>query len=214
MRTSSRNLALVLFDEVEVLDVAGPLQVFTVVGRQWNWRPFRVLAVSDRARTIATRNQVTLSAELGFDACPTPDVIVVPGGYGARPANELLDAWLREHGARAEALIGIGNGVLPLARAGLCDHRTIATSPESRSEVAAAAPSASLDDGRRVVRSDRLVTAASSAAAIDAALVAVSALLGEKQATATARAIDHPWAAEDGAPAPLRIEITSGDGER
>ena len=42
MRTSARTVAVVLFDEVELLDVAGPLQVLTLAGRHWTFRTFSV----------------------------------------------------------------------------------------------------------------------------------------------------------------------------
>src|SRR5262245_33301471 len=122
MRTSSRVVSLLLFDEVELLDVSGPLGVLTTAGRQWNWRPFKIQTVAARSGMIETRSQVRLESEATFDSCAAAEILIVPGGYGARRALDDVSTidWVRNTGEKAMHCLGIGNGILVLAKAGLC----------------------------------------------------------------------------------------------
>src|SRR5688572_11207734 len=86
VRTSSRNLAVLLFDEVELWDVASVMHVTALAGRHWNWRPFRLTTAAVAPGLIETRSQVRLEAAFGLESCPAPEILFVPGGYGARLA--------------------------------------------------------------------------------------------------------------------------------
>ncbi len=210
MRTSSRNLALLLFDEVELLDVAGALQVFTTVGRQWNWRPFRVLPLGEEARLYETRNQLRVEARFTFDDCPEPELIFVPGGYGARRRdNDRLVEWLSAHAPAAELLLAVGNGALLLARAGLLGEQTIAIPDTALDDLLDIEPHVRTNGDDRVVESGKIITARSSAASHDVALTAVTKLLGAKQAQGAARELAYPWGPDAGGPDTVKIEIKS-----
>ena len=73
---------------------------------------FKLHAVATSVRVIATRTQLAVSSEVTLTDCPPPEIIVVPGGYGARRAldDEALVSWLAEHGQRAEVLACVGYG--------------------------------------------------------------------------------------------------------
>lgn len=207
MRTSSRNLALLLFDEVELLDFAGALEVFTTVGRQWNWRPFRVFPVAEQARLYETRNQLRVEARYAIDNCPVPELVVVPGGYGARRRqNEKLVDALQSWGANAELVLAIGNGTLLLARAGLAANEVVSIPDTAAQDLLDIEPNTKINSDDRVVRSGKLLTARSSAASHDVALSAVTELLGKKQADGAARELGYTWT-PDGPPDRVRIEI-------
>jgi transcriptional regulator GlxA family with amidase domain len=192
VRTRSFTVALVLFDEVELLDFAGALQALTQCGRQWNWRPFKIVPVAARAGTVATRNQLRVEVVSDFASCPPPEVVLIPGGY-ARPASE--DAPLVEFVAScartSELITAVGHGVLVLARAGLADGLEIAAPRELSQPLTECAPSAKLDFERRLVDAGRIITAQGGAASIDLGLAIVSRLLGKKQALGVAQALGH-----------------------
>ncbi|MET0411294.1 MAG: hypothetical protein ABW217_08350, partial [Polyangiaceae bacterium] len=111
MRTSSRDFVIVLFDEVELLDVAGVMQVASAAGRHWNWRPFRLLPAALQKGPIATRSQLRLEASVALADHPEPELLFVPGGYGARraAADRELVAWVARAAARAELVCALGS---------------------------------------------------------------------------------------------------------
>lgn len=209
MRTSSRLVSLLLFDEVELLDVSAPLGVLTTAGRQWNWRPFRIQAVSARPGAIDTRSQMRLESEKAFDASETTEILIVPGGYGARRA--LDDAatmdWVRRAGKTAEHCLGIGNGVLVLAKAGICNDLEVAVGRESAELLSELAPSARRNGTARFIEAGKVLTTPNAMGAIEASLRLVSRLLGKKQAQGVAASLGVAWLEAE----PGGIEIVDAD---
>lgn len=210
MRTRSRSVALLVFDEVELLDVAAPLAVLSSAGRKWNWRPFKVATVAAAPGRITTRNQLVIEAGSGLDACRSPELLILPGGYGARRAQSdaaLVD-WVREAGAGAELVLTVGYGALLAARAGLADGQELAVPVDARELLVEAAPGAKpAVDAAHVVESKTLLSASRSGLALDLALVAVARLLGKGQARSVAAALGHDYGASE---PPLVIEVDSG----
>jgi len=209
MRTSSRSVALLLFDEVELFDVAGALGVLTTAGRQWNWRPFKVHAISTRTGGIETRSQIRLESTGELEACAAPEIVIVPGGYGARRmiSDARTVAWLGRAGRGAEKCIGIGNGVLLLASAGLCDGLEVAASRETADLLAELCPSARRNGTARFVGAGNLLTTSTAAGGTEAALHLVAELLGKKQAQGVAASLGVTWLEGDGG----RVDIVEGN---
>jgi len=191
MRTSSRSLAVVLFDEVALLDVAAPLEVLTTAGRSWNFRLFKVHAVAARPGRVKTPSQLELEARASFDELPAPELLLVPGGYGARRALDddgVID-YLRRAGATATHVFGVGNGALLLGKAGLLGAAAVSVGTDAAALLQEIAPEARPDVDARFCKDGRLVTAATPGGAVDAALRIVQELLGTKQAMAVAAAL-------------------------
>jgi transcriptional regulator GlxA family with amidase domain len=194
MRTSSRGVAVVLFDEVELLDVASVASVLSAAGRQWNYRPFKIHTAGTRVGLVETRSQVRVESKRALGDLPAAEIVVVPGGYGARRAlnDAALLAWLKEAGKAASHVLGVGNGVLLLAAAGLVEDRDVALGRELVDSLRELAPLARPDAQTHFRQSGNLFTASASAHAVDAALALVAAILGEKQARQVAESLGIP----------------------
>jgi transcriptional regulator GlxA family with amidase domain len=195
MRTSARNVAIVLFDEVELLDFAGPVQVLTLAGRQWNFRPFKIFPVASARSLIVTRNQVRIEAPYNFHDCPPPELLLVPGGYGARRAlkDTALVRWLAETAAKTEFIGAIGYGVLLLAKAGLLADRKVAVPNDVAELFLELAPSAVAIAETPLVSDKNLWTANASAAGIDLGLAIVERTLGKKHALGVSNKLGYAW---------------------
>lgn len=195
MRTSSRIGALLLFDEVELLDVAAALGVLSNAGRQWNWRPFKVHVVARTPGAITTRSQTGLVATEALEACSQPEILIVPGGYGARRAADDSEvvAWLKGAAAAAELVLVVGSGVVPLARAGGVGTARIAVARDLCDVVAVEAPAARLDTETPWLADGKLISARGGAAAVDASLALVARTIGEKQARGVAELLGSEW---------------------
>lgn len=188
VRTSSRNFAVLLFDEVELLDVASMMQVASLAGRHYNWRPFRLLPTARVAGLIETRSQLRLEARFSFDDCPVPELLFVPGGYGARRAalDSATVEWCQKVAATATLTLGIGAGVAVLGAAGLLEGASVATTSDTRAWLASSLPNTRLDEAEPIVATlgGKLVTAASSGQGVELALAMVERQLGKKLAAA------------------------------
>lgn len=193
--TPTRTVAILLFDDVEVLDFAGPFEVFGVTGKRENATPFEVVTVAERAGPIRARNGLTVTPRYSFDDCPRPDILVVPGGYGTRREmhNERAIDWIRAQIPTAEVIFSVCTGALLLARAGLLDGLEVTTHHGALELLAKTAPDSIVRSDRRFIDNGSVVTSAGVAAGMDASLHVVARLLGTDQARETADYIEYDW---------------------
>jgi transcriptional regulator GlxA family with amidase domain len=204
MRTRPYRLAIIAFDEMDLLDVAGTLEVFSSAGRKWNWRAIKAELVSSTPGVHATRAQLQVGPALALDSCPEPELVLIPGGYGARRALE--DAALLDYLSRVrEGLtltLAVGLGALVAARAGLLQGSDVAVTAALKDELCALDSSIIPRSDVRTATAPRCITAAQNGSAIDLGLEVVARLLGKGQATGTARELGYPWGTET-----LAVEI-------
>ena len=92
-----KNVAILLFDEIEVLDFAGPFEVFAVTDELLGHTVFHTFTMGLRPGTVRTRNGLKIMPDFTLESCPAPHLIIVPGGAGTRPLLNMpaLHEWLR-----------------------------------------------------------------------------------------------------------------------
>ena len=88
MRTKPYQTAIALFDEVELLDVTGPVSVLSSAGRHWNFQPFKIDLVASSVGPVVTRSALRLHATHSTAAHSGAECLIIPGGYGARRASD------------------------------------------------------------------------------------------------------------------------------
>jgi transcriptional regulator GlxA family with amidase domain len=191
-----KSVGILLFDEVEVLDFAGPFEVFSVTGRRSGDTPFQVFTVAQHAHAISARNQLIVTPTYSFVDAPPIHILVVPGGYGTRRVmhDESTLDWVRSRAHAAELVLSVCTGALILGKAGLLDGMPATTHHLAVDELKAAAPLARVDGSRRLIDNGKIVVAAGVSSGIDAAFHVVARLLGDKMAQETARYIEYPLA--------------------
>ncbi|MBI1729197.1 DJ-1/PfpI family protein [Candidatus Acetothermia bacterium] len=191
----SRNVAILIFDEVEVLDFCGPFEVFSVTGKRDNLEPFNVYTVAERPKPVLARNLLSINPRYLIDQCPEPDIIVVPGGFGTRKLlqNENVLNWIREKSESCEYLLSVCTGALVLAEAGLLKGLKATTHFMALDMLKELAPDAKVLDKERVVDNGKIILSAGVSAGIDMSFYVVSKILGKRAAAETARYIEYPW---------------------
>ena len=193
MAERKRNVGIVVFDQVEVLDFAGPYEVFSVTGEVIDPDSFDVYMVAESADPVTGRNGFTVIPHYTFADCPEPDVLIVPGGPGTRVEEkrpEMID-WVSEKAGPAELVLSVCTGARILAKAGLLDGLEATTHWVSIDELREMAPKAKVHDDRRFVDNGKVVTSAGVSAVIDMSLHVVARLCGEKAAAGTARFMEY-----------------------
>ena len=118
-----KTVAILVFDEVEVLDFAGPFEVFAVAWKAKEEPAFRVLTVAPAAGVVRARNGLKVVPDHAIADCPAADILVIPGGFGTRAlvGNDVLIKWIQERSASSELTMSVCTGSLLLAKAGLLD---------------------------------------------------------------------------------------------
>jgi transcriptional regulator GlxA family with amidase domain len=194
--STQRTVAILAFDDMEVLDYAGPYEVFNVAGEVGEGNPFRVFSVGLTGAPAVGRGGFTVQPTYSLADAPPPDVLVVPGGAGTRPLlkDEGLLAWLRERAAEVELLLSVCTGSLLLAQAGLLERRRATTHHDAFDELAAISRTTHVVRGQRFVRAaETILTSAGVSAGIDLSLHAVELLAGQETRDRTAVEMEWMW---------------------
>ena len=188
-----KTVAIFIFDEVEVLDFAGPYEVFAVTGAQT--QAFDVFTVAETDQPVRARNGLMVLPTHSFATAPRADIVVIPGGYGTRPLlqNEGVIAWVRKMDQEAQLTLSVCTGSLLLGRAGLLDGLAATTHHLAFEELRKCAPKSEIREGARLVDNGRIVTSAGVSAGIDMSFHIVARELGQEAAQKIARYIEYPW---------------------
>jgi transcriptional regulator GlxA family with amidase domain len=191
----SRKLAILLFDEVEVLDFCGPFEVFSVASRGTDPIAFDVITVAEMPGPVLARNGLSVNPHFTLADCPKPDILLVPGGIGTRKEmnNPVLIDWIKQTARSAELVLSVCTGALLLGKAGLLEGLEATTHHVGFDLLREIVPSATVHDNRRYVDTGKVTTSAGIAAGIDMSLYVVERLLGKDAALATARHMEYAW---------------------
>jgi transcriptional regulator GlxA family with amidase domain len=195
MRTKPYSLAVIAFDEMDLLDVAGPLEVFSTAGRKWNWRAIKAELISSTPAAHSTRAQLQIGPALPLESCQAPELLLVPGGYGARLAlqDQALVDYLVKIREGLSLTLTVGLGALLAARAGLLQGAEVATTQALALELTELDSSITPRIQARPLATARAITAPQNGASIDLGLEVVARLLGKSQANGTARELGYDW---------------------
>jgi transcriptional regulator GlxA family with amidase domain len=188
-----RRVAILLFDDVEVLDFAGPFEVFGVTRTGDGEAPFELVTVTLSGDEVAARGNLRVTPTMAASELKGADILVVPGGLGTRQQinrPEMLD-FIRETAASAEVVLSVCTGALLLGAAGMLHGLAATTHWGAMEELRALDSGAEILPDARVVDNGRIVVSAGVSAGIDAALHVVGRLLGREQAQLTAAMMQY-----------------------
>ena len=203
---STLTVGILIFDDVEVLDFAGPFEVFsrtrTVAGadsrRTEDSAPFEVFTVARTREMIAAIGGLKVTPAYAWSDAPAIDILVVPGGFGTRALlqDEPTLAWIRETAARSKHVTSVCTGALLLAKLGLLQNRRATTHWAGLDLLATIDPTIRVQRKARFVH-DGVFTSAGVSAGIDMSFAVVEHLCGREVALETAHYIEYPWGKHD-----------------
>ncbi len=183
---------ILLFDTVEELDFAGPWEVFTTSAALRGGAD-RALLLAERPGPVHCAKGMRVLPDHTLDDHPPLDVLLVPGGSGARetePHNPRVTTWINTQAARAGWVVGVCTGAFLLHAAGPARGRRVATHWQYEEALRARGDVTVVSDARYVV-DDRLLTSQGVSAGIDGALWLVGRLHGREHARAVRREIQY-----------------------
>jgi transcriptional regulator GlxA family with amidase domain len=196
----TRNVGIYLYDQVEVLDFAGPFEVFHTASRVWlrehpdEETPFIVFTVSAEDRPVRARGELQVTPHYTFDNHPRLDVLIIPGGVtGAEQERPEVREWIQQQAAGTEVLASVCTGAFLLAEAGLLEGRPVTTHWEDIQPLRDSFPGLEVVEDERFVDTGDIVTSAGISAGIDMSLYLVARLMDGDLAHKTARQMDYRW---------------------
>ena len=193
MSIASRRIDILAFADVQLLDVAGPLQAFASANELSLARgadaPYVARVVAGAAGEIQSTAGLGLIAQPLPTAQQTTDTLIVAGGRGVHAASKNLAqvAWVRERAARCRRVASVCTGAFLLAAAGLLDKRRAVTHWAHCENLGERYPAVHVDPAPIFIRDGALWTSAGVTAGIDLALALIEDDLGSALALDVAR---------------------------
>jgi len=193
--SAPRNVAILVYEGVELLDFAGPGEVFAAAHGH-DGHAFRVVTVAREKGPLVSQGFVRIEPTYALADCPPLAVLVLPGGH-VPDDDPALVAWVRERARTAECVMSVCNGAFLLAQAGLLDGLEATTHHSALEALTLGFPRTKVFTNRRFVDSGKVMTCAGVSAGIDGALQLVARLVDEPTARATARYMEYDWRPEE-----------------
>lgn len=193
-----REVGILIFDDVEVLDFCGPFEVFSVTRGEQEQPLFRVRTIAEERRTITCAGGLLVEPHLAInagDAATKFDILVIPGGRGTRRERlngPLLD-WIAAQNRQTELTTSVCTGAFLLAERGILDQQRATTHWASVDWMRTQYPAVTMLDNARYVDEGHVITSAGISAGIDMSLHVVARLHGEAIAQQAARRMEYTW---------------------
>ena len=198
------SVGILVFDAVEVLDFAGPYEVFTTASRVFGKHHpgagvlFEVACISRDGQPIQARAGLRVLSEHSFASHPPCDLLLVPGGVvdAAMACPQTLD-WIARTAAQAQITASVCTGAFLLAASGVIRTEKVTTHWEDVADLRSQFPALTVLDGPRWIDNGPTVTSAGISAGLDMSLHLVARLAGQDLAEQTARQMDYRWVQEN-----------------
>jgi transcriptional regulator GlxA family with amidase domain len=186
-------VGVVLFPQVEVLDFAGPYEVFACSLNPKGKALFQVHTMA-AVREVECRGGMRVRPDYMLNKAPGLDIIVVPGGPGAREYRRQKPVleFLRERAGTPAHIVSACTGSYLLAAAGLLDGLEATTHSARLEEFAKAFPKVKVKK-EKIIDQGRIVTAGGVSSGIDLALYLLEKYYGEEARSREAKRLDGPW---------------------
>jgi transcriptional regulator GlxA family with amidase domain len=194
------RIGVVVFDDAEELDFAGPWEVFTMAS---NIQPkaHEVMLVAESDRPVHCAKGMRVLPDVTFENCPKLDVVLIPGGQGARREVEnkpMLD-WIAKVSKDCQWVTSVCTGAMLLTAAGPAKGKRVTTHWAFVETLRGRKEASEVLDNMRYVRDGNVVTAAGVSAGIDMALWLTGQLHSPEFARNVQRAMEYdpapPYAA-------------------
>lgn len=188
------QVALFLYEGVELLDFSGPGEVFGAT------QGFQVFTVSVDGKAVLSQGFLSVQPRYSIDDAPPADVIVFPGGRsGPSSGDPKVLAWIKDQAARGAFIMSVCTGAGIVGSAGILDGLNVTTWHGYIAGLQAKLPDSKVLEDTRFVDSGSVITTAGVSAGIDGALHLVSRIRGIDVAKATAYYMEYDkWEPQEG----------------
>lgn len=187
------RVGIFLFNDVEVLDFAGPFEVFSVTEADEE-KTFTVYTVSQNGEMITARNGLKVKPDYSIEDLPPVDILLIPGGKGVREnevKNDIIINWVRQQMKEVKLMTSVCTGALLLAKAGLLEGVKATTHWASIQTFKKDFPNVEVIENVKFVDEGHIITSAGISAGINMSFHIVKNLLGVEIAEETAKSMEY-----------------------
>jgi transcriptional regulator GlxA family with amidase domain len=192
-QTMTNNVGILIFDDVEVLDFAGPFEVFSVTA-QPDFKPFNAFTLSHDGKPITAVNGLKVVPNYSIENHPKIDILIIAGGQGTRKLlnDPKLLKWVERIHATTQITMSICTGAIVLGKIGLLEGKPFCTHHQVYDYMTEIVPTGLPQKDKRFVQSgERLFTSGGISAGIDLSFHIVERLLSKDTALDTAHYMEY-----------------------
>jgi transcriptional regulator GlxA family with amidase domain len=189
-----KRIGIFIFDAAEVLDFAGPFEVFSVASEVHNHSLYEVVTIAKQEDIVTAVNGLLISPHYSIENAPPLDILIVAGGAGTRNvmADERVLKWVRSIHEKAELTMSICSGARLLGALGLLDNKPYCTHHGVYDHMAEVSPSGIPRKDKRFIQTDKnLFTSGGISAGIDLSFYVLEMLNGKQVVEATAAYMEY-----------------------
>jgi transcriptional regulator GlxA family with amidase domain len=199
-----KQVGILVYEEVEVLDFCGPFEVFSLTRLNEETSreepsPFNVFLVAEATSPVVATGGMKVVPDHDLDTCPQLDILLIPGGLGFRHQmnNERLLKWISDRSKQVQTLASVCTGSFLLGQAGLLGGKRATTHWRLLDSMQELFPKTIVDKTVHFVEDGALFSSAGISAGIDMSLKVVTRYYGEAVARATARHMEYAFPETD-----------------
>lgn len=190
-----KTVGIFLFNEVEVLDFAGPFEVFSIASKEG--QPlFKVFTIGETGQSVKARNDLIVTPTYSFENAPPVDLLIIPGGYGAEEIeihNTVVLDWIKKQATQVAILASVCTGAFLLAKCGLLYHKKATTHWMDVDRLEKEFPEVQVIRGVKLVDESSLITSGGISAGIHMSFHLVEKIHGKEIAVLTAKRMEYDW---------------------
>jgi putative intracellular protease/amidase len=200
------RLGAVFYNDFELLDAYGPLEMFGALGDE-----IKIVTIAEQAGPVSSSAGPKTIADYGFDDAPELDLILLPGGIGTIPelSNEAMLTFLKTRAAKSQITMSVCTGSALLAKAGLLDGLAATTNKMFFELARSQSDQVDWQEAARWVDAGRYVTSSGVSAGTDMALAVIQRLFGQEAAQNVVNYTEYQWH-QDAAKDPFESLLNQG----
>lgn len=194
MELPTLKVGIFIFNEVEVLDFAGPFEVFSLATNISNQKLFEVTTISETGNILSARNGLKILPTLKFADDYHFDILIIPGGYGAEEIeikNKKVLAWITNQKEKVKILASVCTGALLLAECGILDNKNATTHWMDLDRLETEYPLINVIRDTKFVDQDKILTSGGISAGINMSFHIIGKLFGAKVVEMTAKRMEY-----------------------
>ncbi|MDA9999194.1 DJ-1/PfpI family protein [bacterium] len=200
------RLGAVFYNDFELLDAYGPLEMFGALGDE-----IEIVTIAEQAGPVSSSAGPKTIADYGFNDAPELDLILLPGGIGTIPelGNEAMLTFLKTRAAKSQITMSVCTGSALLAKAGLLDGLAATTNKMFFELARSQSDQVDWQEAARWVDAGRYVTSSGVSAGTDMALAVIQRLFGPEAAQNVVNYTEYQWH-QDAAKDPFESLLNQG----
>jgi len=191
------NIGIFVQDNAEPLDFTGPFEVFNNTSKFVDSEQISVFTIGETADPINAQG-LSINPTYSINTCPTLQILLVPGGGTTKlMENQQVLSWIEQIAPSTNYLLSVCTGSLIYAKIGLLLGMTVTSHFGSIQYLRENYPDLDVDDSKRYIDNNTVITSAGISAGIDMALHVVEKLWGLDIAYKVTKYMEYNWERTD-----------------